>query len=239
VPPVSAPVTKPFAALDPVNVVVAVGESSVGNEGTGGTVYNPGETTARIGMPGILVPDAPAHHDFSLGESSSCISSCKKFRRSNDSLFAFSRLQRLRVRRRAAQAIIAAIAAKTTTPMLVNTPMTAVRFEKKPVSARLLLWVCADGLLTSAVTVIKELPWEVRNVVVRKSGGSVEVLSAADVLVDVGELDWERLVTLPDETWVLVEMRVVVVGSGVIVIVTGGPVTVSVLGGVTVGLGTC
>jgi len=80
------------------------------------------------------------------------------------------------------------MAAKARTPMLVNTPMTAARFEKKPLSVR--LWVCAEGLLTSAVMVIKELPWEVRYVVVTSSGGSVEVLFAADVLVDVGELDW-------------------------------------------------
>jgi hypothetical protein len=83
--------------------------------------------------------------------------------------------------------------------------------------------------------VSKELPWEVRYVVVTISGGSVEVLSTVDGLVDVGELDWERLVTVLDEGWVLVELRVV--GSAVTVTVTGGPVTVSVLDGVTVGLG--
>jgi hypothetical protein len=83
--------------------------------------------------------------------------------------------------------------------------------------------------------VSKELPCEVRYVVVTISGGSVEVLSTVDGLVDVGELDWERLVTVLDESWVLVELRVV--GSAVTVTVTGGPVIVSVLDGVTVGLG--
>jgi hypothetical protein len=101
--------------------------------------------------------------------------------------------------------------------------------------------VCAEGLLTSAVIVIEELPWEVRYVVVTSSGGSVEMLFVADVLVDVdevdvGEVDWERLVAVLDEVWDLVEVRV---RSVVTVTVTGGPVTVSVLGDVTVGLETC
>jgi hypothetical protein len=93
--------------------------------------------------------------------------------------------------------MIATMAANTRTPMLENTPMTAVRFEKKLFSAR--FWVRAEGLVTSAVTVSNEVPSNVRYVVVSHSEGSVEILFAADVLVDTNELDWDWLMTVLDE----------------------------------------
>lgn len=116
-----------------------------------------------MGMPpvpsGILVPLPLAHHDFSLGASESCISSCKKLRLSN-SFSASSRSQRLSVRRRATHAIKAMIMANPTIAQAVKTPITAVLLEKKSFVPG---FECVRaGLLMREVTVMKEDPSWVR-----------------------------------------------------------------------------
>ena len=122
--------------------------------------------------------------------------------------------------------------ANTMIPQAVKTPITAVLLEKKLFVARLVC-VWPAGLLTIAVIVRREVPSDVKYVVVTYSGGSVGELPVAEDedKLDTDVLDW-LVVLLADEDFE-VELVLWEDGDKVTVTVTGGEVTVagSVSGG--------